>query len=61
MDISKDDQAIIEFALKETLNNSTDYEVIEQLENTLKRLKNNKYENEAQKDGFRYDYDDFSI
>ncbi|MEW9050529.1 MAG: hypothetical protein AB2392_05190 [Neobacillus sp.] len=56
MDVSTNDLAIIEQALKEAVSNSTDYSEIEQFEAVLKKLKNSS--SEAQTDGFRYDYDD---
>jgi hypothetical protein len=56
MEVSTNDLAIIEQALKEAVSNSTDYSEIEQFEAVLKKLKNSS--SEAQTDGFRYDYDD---
>ncbi|MBM7603366.1 hypothetical protein JOC75_001336 [Metabacillus crassostreae] len=58
MDVSKNDLAIIEQALKTAAINSTDYEEIEQYESVLKKLDKNS---SAQNDGFRYDYDDSSF
>lgn len=58
MDVSKNDLAIIEQALKTAAINSTDYEDIEQYESVLKKLDKNS---SAQNDGFRYDYDDSSF
>lgn len=58
MDVSKNDLAIIELALKTAAINSTDYEEIEQFESVLKKLDK---DSSAQKDGFRYDYDDSSL
>ncbi|WP_175596789.1 hypothetical protein [Bacillus sp. MRMR6] len=56
MDVSTNDLAIIEQALKAAVANSTDYSEIEQFESVLKKLKSTS--SEAQMDGFRYDYDD---
>ncbi|WP_226665760.1 hypothetical protein [Metabacillus litoralis] len=57
MEISKNDIAIIEQALKAASINSTDYEEIEQFETVLKKI---DITSSAQNDGFRYDYDDSS-
>jgi predicted transcriptional regulator len=59
MNVSTNDVAIIEQALKAAVLNSTDYEEIEQFESVLKKL--NKETNSIQNDGFRYDYDDNSL
>ncbi|NLP50605.1 hypothetical protein [Bacillus sp. RO1] len=59
MDISKDDQAILEQALHSALANSTDYNEIDMYEQLLKKFSAAGVENN-QLDGFRYDYDDSS-
>lgn len=59
MNISKDDQAILEQALHAALTNSTDYSEIEMYEQLLKKFSAVAVENK-QLDGFRYDYDDSS-
>jgi hypothetical protein len=57
MNISKDDQAILEHALHSALANSTDYNEIDMYEQLLKKF--SAVENKSL-DGFRYDYDDSS-
>lgn len=57
MNISKDDQAILEQALHSAMANSTDYNEIDMYEQLLKRF--SAVENKSM-DGFRYDYDDSS-
>ncbi|WP_404462214.1 hypothetical protein [Sutcliffiella horikoshii] len=59
MNISKDDQAILEQALHSALTNSTDYSEIDMYEQLLKKLSAVEVENK-QLDGFRFDYDDSS-
>lgn len=59
MNISKDDQAILEQALHSALANSTDYSEIDMYEQLLKKFSAVEVENK-QLDGFRYDYDDSS-
>ncbi|WP_199445780.1 hypothetical protein [Bacillus weihaiensis] len=57
MNVSKNDQVIIEQALRIASQNSTDYQEIEQYESVLKRMNSDDSKN----DGFRYDYDDSSL
>ncbi len=57
MNISKDDQAILEQALHSALANSTDYSEIDMYEQLLKKFSEVENKN---LDGFRYDYDDSS-
>ncbi|MCM3616304.1 hypothetical protein M3936_01800 [Sutcliffiella horikoshii] len=57
MNISKDDQAILEQALHAALSNSTDYNEIDMYEKLLKKFSAVENKN---LDGFRYDYGDSS-
>jgi hypothetical protein len=59
MELSANDQAIIEQALKAAAANSADYQEIYQYEDVLNKLKQQtNTAHPAQTDGFRYDYDD---
>lgn len=61
MQLNKDDQAIIEQALKTAAANTTDYQEIYAYEGVLEKLNSASRTNSgAQADGFRYDYDDSS-
>ncbi|MFX3625279.1 MAG: hypothetical protein ACE3JP_14935 [Ectobacillus sp.] len=56
MNFDDNDKAIIEQALKAAAANTPDYQEIYQYESVLAKLSKNN----AQEDGFRYDYDDSS-
>ncbi|MFC3884340.1 hypothetical protein ACFOU2_12865 [Bacillus songklensis] len=59
MELSANDHAIIEQALKAAAANSADYQEIYQYEDVLKKMKQRTETSyTAQTDGFRYDYDD---
>ncbi|MCP8968619.1 hypothetical protein [Ectobacillus ponti] len=64
MKLDKDDQAIIEQALKAAAMNSADYQEIYRYESVLQKLGTTSGAaqpgGDHQQDGFRYDYDDAS-
>ncbi|KOO50664.1 hypothetical protein AMD01_02650 [Priestia koreensis] len=59
MNITSNDQAIIEQALKVAAAQTTDYQEITQYQEVLKKMSSSV--TSAKQDGFRYDYDDYSI
>jgi hypothetical protein len=56
MDFQQHELTVIEQALKQAMNQSTDYQEIYAYQELLKKC--DKQSVAAQQDGFRYDYDD---
>ena len=61
MDFTREDQAIIEQALKTACANTKDHHAVFQYQKVLQKFPgNSEMETLANHDGFRYDYDDAS-